>query len=184
MTDNAIYSQPNAWISPCLETRENAAKNGFGTYAIEFIQKDELLALWGGTIVMHEQLQHIPERLRQLSIQVTDAHYLVSTIVGSADYINHSCDPTAGLWGQIGLVAMRDILPGEEICFDYAMSDSSDYDEFECGCGARNCRQHITGKDWQNPDLWERYDGYFSPYLQNKIDKMKEQIVESNTRTA
>ena len=30
---------------------------------------------------------------------------------------------------------MRDILAGEELCFDYAMTDTNDYDEFVCACG-------------------------------------------------
>jgi hypothetical protein len=67
---------------------------------------------------------------------------------------------------------MRDILPGEEICFDYAMSDSTPYDEFICGCGAPNCRGTVTGKDWQIVELWDQYRGYFSPYLQRKIDSL------------
>ena len=68
---------------------------------------------------------------------------------------------------------MRPIGPGEEICFDYAMCDGSCFDEFECDCGAPNCRRTITGNDWQNPELWERYAGYFMPYLQRRIDRLK-----------
>ena len=74
--------------------------------------------------------------------------------------------------GQISLVAMRDIAPGEEVCFDYAMSDGSDYDEFDCACGASRCRGRIQGTDWMNPELIARYDGYFSPYLRRRIELM------------
>ena len=49
--------------------------------------------------------------------------------------MNHSCDPNCGIVGAVLLVAMRDIEPGDEICFDYAMTDTDDYDEFECTCG-------------------------------------------------
>jgi len=94
----------------------------------------------------------------------------------SADYFNHSCNPNCGLDSPISLVAMRDIEVGEEACFDYAMSDSSDYDEFECHCGAPNCRKTITGRDWMLPELQERYFGFFSPYLQRRIEKMREEI--------
>ena len=34
--------------------------------------------------------------------------------------------------GNVMVVAMRDIAVGEELTYDYAMSDGSDYDEFEC----------------------------------------------------
>lgn len=91
-----------------------------------------------------------------------------------ADYFNHSCDPNCGLSSPITLVAMRDIAVGEEACFDYAMSDSSDYDEFECHCGSPHCRGVVTGRDWMLPSLQERYWGYFSPYLQRRIEKMRQ----------
>jgi len=41
----------------------------------------------------------------------------------AGDLVNHSCDPNCGLVGAVLVVAMRDIEPGEEITFDYAMSD-------------------------------------------------------------
>jgi hypothetical protein len=74
---------------------------------------------------------------------------------------------------SITLVTLRDIWPGEELCFDYAMSDSTPYCEFTCGCGAPSCRGEITGNDWMLPELQARYDGYFSPYLQRRIDRMR-----------
>ena len=53
------------------------------------------------------------------------------------DMINHSCEPNCGLLGQMLLVAMRDIARGEELCFDYATCDASDYDEFRCSPDGR-----------------------------------------------
>ena len=47
------------------------------------------------------------------------------------------------------------------------------YDEFECVCGARNCRGKVGGLDWQRPELQKRYAGYFSPHVQRKIDAQK-----------
>jgi hypothetical protein len=77
--------------------------------------------------------------------------------------------------GERELVAMRHIFPGEEICFDYAMSDSNPYDEFDCVCGSSHCRGQFTSRDWQHPELQKRYAGYFSPYLQHQIDQKIDQ---------
>ena len=82
--------------------------------------------------------------------------------------INHSCAPNCGLSGSALLVAMRDIVTDEEITFDYAMSDASDYDEFACMCGQPACRLAVTGADWRDPEIQAAYDGWFSPYL-NKL---------------
>jgi hypothetical protein len=69
-------------------------------------------------------------------------------------------------------MAMRDLAVGEEICFDYATTDSSDYDEFQCACGTPSCRGKVTGRDWLRPDVQAKYVGWFSPYLQRRIDKL------------
>jgi hypothetical protein len=101
---------------------------------------------------------------------VEDRLFLVPRPIGEGDYVNHSCNPNAGLSGQIGLVAMRDIKIGEEVCFDYAMCDTMPYDEFTCGCGSLNCRVKVGGDDWRKPVLQKRYAGYFSPHVQRRID--------------
>lgn len=83
--------------------------------------------------------------------------------------INHSCDPNVGD-GQ-DVVAMRDIEAGEELTYDYAMTDSGNYD-MECKCGSKNCRKRIRGGDWTIPEIQERYKGYFQKNIQDKIDDL------------
>jgi hypothetical protein len=34
----------------------------------------------------------------------------------------------------------------------------------------------VSADDWRNPTLWERYAGHFSPYLQRRIDALKQQM--------
>ena len=68
------------------------------------------------------------------------------------------------------LVALRDIAVGEELAYDYATTDGSDYDEFECDVRQRAaCRGKVTGHDWMLPELQLRYRGTFSPYLAKRI---------------
>jgi hypothetical protein len=64
---------------------------------------------------------------------------------------------------------MRDIAVGEELTFDYAMSDAADYDEFDCACEVEICRGKVRGTDWQLPELQSRYAGWFSSYVQKLI---------------
>jgi hypothetical protein len=156
-----------------LESRPNPQKGGFGVYAIQPITKGTLLGMFGGTIVDGKQLESVPDYLQSLGIQIEDDLYLISTVVGPGDHFNHSCDPNSGMYGQLGIIAMRDIVVGEEVTFDYAMSDCSDYDEFECKCGSDDCRGYCRGTDWRDPALWEKYDGYFSLYLQRKINELR-----------
>jgi len=171
---------PTSYISPHLESRPLAEKGYFGVYAREPIPAGELLVMWSGRLVEARSLDDIDPLSLSRSIQVEDHLYMIPVQTESADFVNHSCSPNAGISGQIGLVAMRDIAPGEEICYDYAMSDGSTYDEFECYCGEPTCRHRITGSDWMLPDLQQRYAGYFSPYIQRRIDRLKAGIQSVN----
>lgn len=142
-------------------------------FACKPVQTGELLAVWGGRVVTGEGLAQLSDLLQSLSLQIEGDLYFVPIQPEPADRVNHSCNPNAGLRGQITLVAMRDIKPDEEVCFDYAMTDASDYDEFKCRCGDPACRGKVTGNDWKRPELWERYAGHFSPYIQSLIEVYK-----------
>jgi len=162
-----------SYLSPKVEVREQPDKGGYGAFAGGRIAAGELVAVWSGQIVTLDRWEQLPPEIQRHTIQVEEGLYLASLYPDEpADYINHSCDPNAGLSGQIVVVAMRDIAPGEEVCIDHAMCDGTPYDEFDCQCGAPHCRRRITGDDWLIPGLWERYNGYFSPYLQRRIERL------------
>jgi hypothetical protein len=172
-----VNNKTTSYLSPKLESRPNQQKGGVGVFAREAVQAGELLVVWGGDVVNGERLEQLPTQTRQHTIQVEENLYLMPIRPPEpADYVNHSCDPNAGLSGQIVLLALRNIEPGEEICFDYATCDGSPYDEFICECGTPNCRGRVTGNDWSRPELWERYAGYFSPYLQRRIERLKQSL--------
>ena len=167
----------SGYLSQKLEVRTAPEKGGNAVYARKSLKKNEVLAVWGGQVVTHEQVLALPRQEQGHTIQIYDELYLAPMgMEEPADFINHSCNPNAGVCGQITLVAMRDISAGEEITFDYAMADSSSFDEFECACGAIHCRGKVSGNDWRHPELWTRYDGYFSTYLQIKIDRLRKKI--------
>ena len=165
-----VNELPTHYLSPKLEVQ--TGPEGDGVYARAFVKAGELLTCWGGEVMTFDTFMQQPEKIRSLSVQVEEDLYLVARDPGPADCFNHSCDPNAGIVGQITLIAMRDIQPGEQVCFDYAMTDGTHYDEFECACGSPKCRKRITGEDWKRPELWERYKGHFTPYLQRRIDKL------------
>ena len=163
-----------SYLSPKLALRASEEKGGYGIFALESINKDDVLAVWGGVVVPGSRLNEYSEYAQTHGLQVDEDLFLLPlTEDDPSDYFNHSCNPNAGLKGQIMLVAMREIDPGEEICFDYAMSDSNPYDEFTCGCGTPACRGRVTAQDWKRADLQQRYEGYFSPYLQRRIAALK-----------
>lgn len=181
--ESTSETNSHSYLSSKCEARIDPGKGGRAVVARQVIRKGELIAMWSGKLVDREGLDQLPPVLRRFSLQVEEGLYLTSLNEHEgADYINHSCDPNAGLSGQISLVALRDIAVGEDISYDYAMSDGSTYDEFPCGCGAETCRGRVSGDDWRRPELWLRYQGHFSPYLQRRIDGLKRQSKASRAR--
>ena len=148
----------------------SAGPKGLGIFALQPITAGSTVAGFGGHVVERQEFDQLTEDLRTHSLQVDDRLYLVSLPpFAPADHVNHSCEPNCGVIGSCLMVAMRDIEAGEELCFDYAMSDTNDYDEFVCACGTVSCRGLITGGDWKRPELQERYAGFFSSYITRKI---------------
>ena len=169
-------SLTTSWISPLCEVRESQV-NGKGVFARGDISRGERLAIFGGEIMTIDEAKELPLALQAYPLQIEERFLLYmknATNPEDTDYFNHSCDPNAGIKGQIFLVAMRDIAAGEEIMFDYAMTLSEFVDgdmvlEFPCSCGSPLCRGMVTQSDWRKPCLRERYRGYFSMYIEDRI---------------
>ena len=158
-----------SWLHPDAENRPTTA-HGIGVFVTAPIPAGTTVAGFGGGVVDRRELEDMGELVRTHALQIDDDLYLASEPPFSpADYVNHSCDPNCGIVGAVLLVAMRDIAVGEELCFDYAMSDSDDYDEFDCTCGTALCRGVVRGSDWKRPELRVRYEGWYAEYLARRM---------------
>jgi uncharacterized protein len=157
-----------SWLSP-LAVRRSAGAKGMGIFAADPIPAGTTVAGFGGSVVDRAGLDATADEIRTHALQIDDDLFIASELpFDDADYVNHSCDPNCGIVGSILLVTMRDVGAGEELCFDYAMTDSDDYDEFECSCSTALCRGTVTGSDWKEPELRDRYRGWCSAYLDRR----------------
>ena len=165
-----------SYRSPKTEVRESKI-HGRGLFATADIAEGEVVAVKGGHIVSREQLrEQVTPRLGPVEIQIGDDLFITPVTQGQRDgsmlYSNHSCNANLGMRGEITFVALRDIRAGEELTHDWATTDDDDY-SLQCKCGSPQCRGTLTGKDWQRPELQERYAGYFSAYLAEKIARLR-----------
>jgi len=162
-----------SYISPKATVKESPIQ-GRGLFAREPIEKGEIVCIKGGYIFTRQTLNELAATLGPAEIQIGEDLFIGPRSApereGSMIFSNHSCDPNIGVQGQIIFVALRDIRAGEELTHDWATTDDDTY-EMECNCGARNCRKVITGQDWRRKDLQEKYRGYMSWYLIEKIRK-------------
>ena len=154
-----------SWLSPLAVSREAGAK-GRGIFAVDDIPAGTTVAGFGGNVVDRAELDALAEEIRIHALQIDDDLFIASDLpFDDADFVNHSCDPNCGIIGSVLVVTMRDVAVGEELCFDYAMTDTDDYDEFTCSCRTALCRGTITGADWKEPELRDRYRGWRSAYI-------------------
>lgn len=147
-----------------------------GLFARERVMKGELVIDFStgpGKRISIKNMDEFYSRGFDYGIQVGEHEIFAATNeqeLEDADFLNHSCEPNCGIRGSLRIIAMRDIESREEITFDYAMSESSRY-EMACSCGSTRCRRMITGDDWRRDDLQKQYKGYFSDYLELKIQR-------------
>jgi hypothetical protein len=143
-----------------------AGDKGVGVFIDRPLAAGVVVAAFGGDVVTSDGFDLLDNHRRRHSLQIADQLYLVGPAHDEpARMLNHSCDPNCGLWGSQLVVTRVAVEAGDELTFDYAMCDSDPYDEFECRCATTLCRRRVSGDDWRLPELQERYDGFFSPYL-------------------
>ena len=160
------YRNPKTAVGP-------SRIHGRGAYTTAPITRGEIVAVRGGSVVRYDEALRRDATLGGFSMQVDEGLFLCPDILQDVEdvavFINHSCDPNVGIRGQISFVALRDINVDEELTFDYAMNTSIPY-VFDCACGSQQCRGKVTGSDWLNPILQERYAGYFDFVISSRIE--------------
>jgi hypothetical protein len=173
------YSQ-REWIDPRIEIRVPAIA-GRGMFARARIAKGEVVVVWGGTVFSGAEVQ-AGKASKGSTVPIGEGVHLGSSAgtydrerddVG--DFVNHSCDPNTWMEDEVTLVARRDVKAGEELTADYAMwkDEENSIVSWDCNCGSSLCRGRITGRDWRLAELQERYKGHFSPFIRQRIRKLK-----------
>ncbi len=115
-------------------------KNKFGTgvYTFKSFIKGETIHIMSGRICTPRTIHYHNSNFRKGIIdplQIGEDRYL--ELDELSRFINHSCEPNAGMRERSTLFALRDIKAGEELTYDY----STTIDEaFWCRCRSKKCR--------------------------------------------
>ncbi|MBC7844179.1 MAG: SET domain-containing protein-lysine N-methyltransferase, partial [Gemmatimonadaceae bacterium] len=89
------------------------------------------------------------ERHHTFLFAIDDAVVIDAAVNGNdARWINHSCAPNCDAVidaGRIWIESLRDIVPDEELAYDYAFTLAERHTpaakrRFPCHCGAQSCR--------------------------------------------
>lgn len=85
-------------------------------------------------------------------------------------YLNHSCEPNAGIKQRTIVIAFKNIKKNEEITIDYAMiiykyGNEISKKDLVCKCGSKNCRSKLGSYADIPNKLKKKYKGFVSEYL-------------------
>lgn len=161
-----------SWLNPTVTVNKSSI-HGLGLFASNMIEKDEVVAILGGTTLTDYEVEEKMKDGERYDGVVLDRNLNLS--ISPKDwpgiYGNHSCDPNLRMKDAVTVVARRDVRPNEELTTDYAIYTISSNWSMRCGCASGSCRKVITGNDWKLSELQARYRGQFSPVIQKLMEE-------------
>jgi SET domain-containing protein len=133
---------------------------GLGAFATRRIAAGTRLIEYAGERLTPEQAEErypdvAGERHHTFLFAIDDDVVIDAAIGGNdARFINHSCDPNCDAViedGRIWIETIRDVVPGEELAYDYAYVLEERHTlaakrRYPCRCGAASCRGTILAK--------------------------------------
>lgn len=123
--------------------------HGRGVFAIEFIPEEARIIEYTGERVSWDDAPNDESDPHTFNFGLENGDVINPEVGGNeARWINHSCDPNCEAIEEddrIFIYAMRDIYPGEELFYDYALVidepiTEGSKREHACHCGAEDCR--------------------------------------------
>ncbi|XP_006237058.1 histone-lysine N-methyltransferase SETMAR isoform X1 [Rattus norvegicus] len=147
-------------------------KKGWGLRTLEYIPKGRFVCEYAGEVLgfsevqrrIHLQTAHDPNYIIALREHTYNGQVMETfvdpTYIGNIGrFLNHSCEPNLlmipvridSMVPKLALFAAKDILPGEELSYDYSgrflnQISSKDKERIDCGqprkpcyCGAQSC---------------------------------------------
>lgn len=135
-------------------------QHGRGVYAVSAIAEGTRILEYTGEIIsLEEGERRYPtapdgnEEPEHTFLLMLNDELVIDANVGgnAARFINHSCEPNCepmAFGDRMWIVAVRDIGPGEELGYDYAIELDEPHTparkrRFPCACGAASCRGSI-----------------------------------------
>ena len=143
---------------------------GFGLRSGELIKKGELIFYFKGEPKFKINKSKNDAQAHPNWVGVGENHW----IDPEKPYIfmNHSCNPNATIKGMVSVVAIRDIKEGEELTFDYSVTESDSRWEMKCACGEKNCRKVISSVQTIPQSQLSKYIPFANKVIRKHIAKI------------
>ena len=102
-----------------------------------------------------------------LTVQISE-HEHIELLPECLECSNHSCDPNCFFdTTSMLLIALRDIVPYEELRFFYPSAEWDMDQPFQCSCGSENCIGEVKGAKYLSKKEIDRYR--FTDFIAGKL---------------
>jgi uncharacterized protein len=145
--------------SSFLEVRQSDV-HGQGVFATKSIRKGKRIIEYTGKRMPWDVASADSDDPHTFLFGFGDGNDVINAGIdgNEARWINHSCDPNCEAVeerNRIFIYALRDIHPGEELSYDYALEideprSEENEKEHACSCGASNCRGTLLAAESKN----------------------------------
>ena len=147
-----------------LKVTDKEVISGKGMIAAELIESGELIWQPGSKIVSIEQLDKIQGKFRAIFYFSQIDEDLFAQNIEQERAMNHSCNPNSVLMER-NIVALRTIHPGEEITYDYGLTETYPPWRIRCRCGYRDCREVVSNEDYKDTRLVRERGANIADYV-------------------
>ncbi|PYL16493.1 MAG: SET domain-containing protein-lysine N-methyltransferase [Verrucomicrobia bacterium] len=142
---------PGKRSSLSIEVRESRV-HGRGVYATRAIRKGTRIIQYTGKRILWNDVPDDLDDPHTFLFGLDDGIHVIDPAIGGneARWINHSCQPNCEAIEEaderVFIYALRDLRPGEELFYDYALEMDEPVTEqlkreCECFCGVPECRR-------------------------------------------
>jgi hypothetical protein len=154
-----LLAEKRQFVKDCFSNatiRIDECDVGLGVFANRDIQAGEAILAFGGPVIDFDETKRRGP-WECMPMQIGQNQYYDTQPPGV--FVNHSCEPNAGIRDDRDLVALRPIRPGEEVRFDYSTTMEEQSFTMRCLCGAPKCRQVVADFSTLPPEVQARYIG-------------------------
>ena len=143
---------------------DQAGLKGRGLYTKKAIEKDTL------AFIVKGKTHHFEAHTKEDCYLYPDWFAVDKNIwidpVSPYTFLNHSCEPNLGIRNKREFVALRDIKPGDELTFDYSITEDEIEWTMNCACGEKECRKVIRSIQFLSPEIYQKRLPYVPKYFQ------------------
>ncbi|GJM35949.1 MAG: hypothetical protein DHS20C18_49500 [Saprospiraceae bacterium] len=171
-------------IHPCTRLQYINDQIGYGVFATSLIPMGSITYVKDSLELeikpqdFHSYSQELQDTIEKYSYIDADGVRIVSW--DFAKYVNHCCNCNTMSTGYGFEIALRDILPGEEITDEYGLFNMTN--AMELSCKYQDCRKKVSAQDIES--LYIQWDAQLLPALLKigQIEQPLLPLVDADTK--